>query len=77
MPAGKAFGEVTAKTDTSITVKNNVTGATTTFTTDADTQVKINGETQTLADVQVGDRGFVKFKTQVSGFLAKMINLFR
>ena len=77
LPKGKAYGEVTAKTATSITVKNSVTGTTQTFTTDPDTNVKINGETKTTADVQVGDKGFVKFKTKISGMFAKVVNLFR
>ncbi len=74
---GKAYGEVTAKTDTSITIKNSVTGATQTFTTDSNTQVNVNGEAKTMTDVQVGDKGFVKFKNQVSGMFAKVVNLFR
>ncbi|HEX9502716.1 MAG TPA: hypothetical protein VF974_00120 [Patescibacteria group bacterium] len=77
LPKGKVYGAVTAKTGNSITVKNGVTGAMQTLTTDADTKVKINGETKTVADIQVGDRGFVKFKTTLAGFLAKIINLFR
>lgn len=77
LPKGKVFGEVTAKTDTSVTIKNNVTGVTQTITTDADTDVRINGEEKTLADVQVGDRGFVKFKATLAGMIAKVINLFR
>jgi hypothetical protein len=73
----KAMGSVTAKTDTSITIKNAVTGDTKTITTDANTSVKINGETKALADVQVGDRGWVKFKTVGTTLIAKIVNLFR
>jgi hypothetical protein len=76
-PKGKVYGEVTAKTDTSITIKNNVTGTTQTFTTDANTKVNIDGEAKTQTDVKVGDKGFVKFKTTLSGMVAKVINLFR
>lgn len=77
LPRGKAFGEVTAKTDTSITVKNNVTGVSQTFTTNGDTKVNIDGEAKTTVDIQVGDRGFVKFRTEISGVIAKFIALFR
>jgi hypothetical protein len=76
-PKGKAYGEVTAKTDTSITIKNSVTGTTQTFTTNSDTEVKVNSESKTITDVQVGDKGFVKFKATLSGMVAKVINLFR
>jgi cytoskeletal protein CcmA (bactofilin family) len=77
LPKGKVFGEVTAKTATSVTMKNSVTGVTTTINTDADTKVNINGEAKTVADVQVGDKGFVKFKTKLAGMFAKVVNLFR
>jgi hypothetical protein len=73
----KAMGEVTAKTDNSITVKNSLTGDTKTITTDANTKVSINGEAKTVADVKVGDSGWVKFKTVGSTFVAKIVNLFR
>ena len=76
-PKGKAYGEVTAKTDTSITVKNTVTGTTQTFTTDADTKVNINGEAKVATDINIGDKGVVKFKTRLAGLFAKVINLFR
>lgn len=76
-PKGKAYGEVTAKTDTSITVKNSVTGTTQTFTTNSDTKVNINGEAKTTSDIKVGDSGFVRFKTTLTGVVAKIINLFR
>jgi hypothetical protein len=73
----KAFGSVTAKTADSITVTNSLTGVSQTFMTNGDTKVNINGEVKTLADVQVGDRGWVKFKTEVSALIAKFIALFR
>ncbi len=72
-----AFGTVTAKTANSITITNSKTGVSQTFTTDSDTDVKINGDTAAVTDVQVGDKGFVKFKSSVSGFFAKVVNLFR
>ncbi|MDP3741588.1 MAG: DUF5666 domain-containing protein [bacterium] len=74
---GKAYGQVTATTSNSITIKNAVTGVSSTFTTSADTKVSVNGESQTTADIQVGDKGFVKFKSEVSGLFAKFIALFR
>ncbi len=76
-PHGKIMGTVTAKTDTSVTVKNTVTGETKTVTVDADSKVEINGETKAIADVQVGDKGVVKFKNKVGTLVAKVINLFR
>src|SRR3989338_6571023 len=72
-----ALGEVTAKTDTSITLKNNITGESKTVTTNDDTKVVLNGEVKTMADVQVGDKGMVKFKAVVDSFVAKVIRLFR
>jgi hypothetical protein len=78
MPHGsKAMGSITAKTNNSVTIKNNSTGVVQTFTTDGDTKVNINGESKTMADIQVGDKGFVKFRSSVSGFVAKVISLFR
>jgi hypothetical protein len=73
----KVFGEVTAKTDTSITVKNNVTGVEKILTVNPDTKVSINGEAKTSADIQVGDKGVVKFKAMLDSFVATMIRLFR
>jgi hypothetical protein len=71
------FGEVTAKTSNTVTIKNNVTGTTTTVPVDSNTKVNINGETKTLADVQVGDRGMVKVKTVLTTMVTKFLNLFR
>lgn len=73
----KVFGEVTAKTDTSVTVKNNVTNTEKTITVNPDTKVTINGETKTTADIQVGDKGVVKFKAMVDSLVASVIRLFR
>ncbi|MBI4049369.1 MAG: hypothetical protein HY395_00935 [Candidatus Doudnabacteria bacterium] len=72
-----AFGEVTAVTDNSVTIKNNVTGETKTLTTNDDTKVMVNGEAKTTSDIQVGDRGLVKFKAMLDTFVATMIRLFR
>lgn len=76
-PSTKASGKVTAKTDNSITITNALTGASQTVTADSDTKVMINGETKTLADVAVGDSGWVKFKNQTGVLIAKFIGLFR
>lgn len=73
----RAFGEVTAKTDNSITIKNNVTGDVKTLTVNPDTKVMVNGEAKTAADIQVGDRGMVKFKAMLDSFVATVIKLFR
>jgi hypothetical protein len=77
----KAFGEVTAKTTTdgvtSVTVKNNVTGITQSVTVDENTKVVINGETKAVADIAVGDRGWVKFRDQAGTMIAKIFSLFR
>lgn len=72
-----AFGEVTAKTDGSVTVKNSVTGEVTTVAIDSNTKVMINGETKSAADIQVGDKGSVRMKGLLSTFVAKVIKLFR
>lgn len=71
------FGEVTAKTDNSVTLKNNVTGETKTVLINPDTQIKINGEAKTAADIQVGDRGFAKLRLIADQLIAKVIRLFR
>ena len=73
----KAFGEITAKTDTSVTIKNNVTGESKTLVTNPDTKVTINGEANTTADIQVGDSGVIKFKAMLDSFVASVIKLFR
>jgi hypothetical protein len=74
---GAIAGQVTAKTDNSVTIKNNVTGETKTVATDDDSKISINGEEKAVADIEVGDRGFVKFKKTVDGLVAKFIGLFR
>lgn len=73
----KAAGKVTAKTDTSVTITNGLTNEAKTITTDADTKVVINGEVKALSDIQVGDSGWVKFKTVGSNLVAKVFRLFR
>lgn len=73
----KAFGTVTAKTDTSLTIKNSVSGTEKTVTINPDTKVSVNGEVTTAADIQVGDKGVVKFKAALDAFVATMIRLFR
>ncbi len=70
-------GEVTAKTDDSVTIKNNVTGVVTTVAIDDNTKVSVNGEAKTFADVQVGDKGFVKIKAVLGSVVAKFMTLFR
>jgi hypothetical protein len=78
VPAKKSYGKVTAVTDTAITIQNNTTGTTQTFTVDGDTKVAINGETKTISDVQVGDVGVVKSQSKGNVSLwAKFLNLFR
>lgn len=73
----KALGTVTAKTDTSVTIKNSVSGTEKTVTIDPNTKVQINGEVKTSADIQVGDKGVVKFKAMLDKFVAVVIKLFR
>ncbi len=78
IPAKKSYGKVTAVSDTSITIQNNTTGTTQTFTVDGDTKVAINGETKTVSDIQVGDAGVVKSQSKGNISLwAKFLNLFR
>lgn len=73
----KVAGEVTAKTDTSITIKNNVSGQATTVPVNDETKVQVNGEAKTMADVQVGDKGVVKLKSVLNVMTAKFVHLFR
>jgi len=75
--AKKAYGKVTAKTGTSVTIQNNQTGRSQTFTVDGDTKVAINGEAKTIADINVGDAGMVKFKSLGASLWAKIVTLFR
>src|SRR3989344_7512420 len=77
IPAKKAYGKVTAKTGTSVTIQNNQTGRSQTFTVDGDTKVAINGEAKTIADINVGDAGMVKFKSLGASLWAKIVTLFR
>jgi hypothetical protein len=72
-----AVGKVTAKTADSITITNTLTNTTKTITTDADTKVKIDGEVKTIADINVGDSGWIRFKTVGTSMIAKAIHLFR
>ncbi|MBX4204869.1 MAG: hypothetical protein KW788_01615 [Candidatus Doudnabacteria bacterium] len=71
------MGKVTAKTGNSITITNTLTNTSKTITTNTDTTVKIDGETKTLADINVGDSGWIKFKTMGTDLIAKVIHLFR
>src|SRR5690606_3310748 len=73
----KVMGEITAVTDTSVTVKNNITGEEKMVALEPDTKVKINGEVATAADIEVGDKGWVKLKNNVNVVVAKFISLFR
>jgi hypothetical protein len=73
----KVTGEVTAKTNTSITIKNNVSGQTTTVPVNDETKVQINGEAKTMADVQMGDKGVIKLKSVLNVMTAKFVHLFR
>ncbi|HEV8601724.1 MAG TPA: DUF5666 domain-containing protein [Patescibacteria group bacterium] len=70
-----AFGEVTAVTDNSVTIKNKA-GVSSTFTVNADTKVKVNDETAAIADVHTGDHIMLRFKTVVDKIVATMIRLF-
>ena len=77
IPAKKTYGKVTAKTDTSVTILNNATGTSQTFTVDGDSKIAINGEAKTIADINVGDAGVVKSKAKGDSLWAKIIRLFR
>jgi len=73
----KVMGQVTAVTETSVTVKNNVTGEEKIVALEPDTKVMVNGEVSTAADIEVGDKGWIKLKANVSTAVAKFISLFR
>ena len=75
--SNKAIGQVTAVTDNSVTIKNSLTGVTQTITTDANTKVNIDGQSKAVSDVQVGDSGWIRFKTMGTTLVAKFIHLFR
>lgn len=77
IPAKKSYGKVTAKTDTSVTIQNNQTGTSQTFTVDGDTKIAINGEAKTITDINVGDAGMVKSKSDGTSLWAKIVMLFR
>jgi len=76
-PANKAYGKVTAKSDSSISVQNTVTGAVLTFNIDGSSKITINGEAKTLADVNVGDAGKVKYTNSNGSLWARILSLFR
>lgn len=76
-PQVMAFGKVTAKTDNSVTITNSTTGLSQTVAVNGDTNVAINGQEAALADISVGDVGWVKFKNVAGDFVAKFIRLFR
>jgi hypothetical protein len=75
-PKSRSFGEVTAKTDNTVTIKNNATGESKTVELNPETQISINGEAKTAADIQVGDKGFVKYRV-AADLVAKVVKLFR
>lgn len=76
-PKVKASGEITAISGNFVTITNGLTGVSQTVTTNDDTKVMINGESKTVADIQVGDSGWVKFKNEAGVLIAKFFNLFR
>jgi Domain of unknown function (DUF5666) len=59
-------GTITAKTDSSITVKAT-TGSTATYTVNATSQIEVNGQNASLSDVKVGDSVFVHVYPSASG----------
>lgn len=71
------FGSVSAVTPTSVTITNAKTGTSQTITTNSDTKVMVNGTAATTSDIQVGDHGFVRIVNDVTGFIAKLIAIFR
>ena len=72
-----AMGQVTAKTDNSVTITNSTTGQSQTVAVNGDTNIAINGQEAGLADISVGDVGWVKFKNVAGDLVAKIIRLFR
>lgn len=75
--SGKILGKVTAVSGNTITITNGLTSESKTVTTDANTKVTIDGQTKAASDVQVGDSGWIKFKTIGTTIVAKIIRLFR
>lgn len=70
-------GKVNANTNGTVTITNGLTSVAKTITTDANTKVVIDGQVKTVADIQVGDSGWVKFKTVGTTLVAKVFHLFR
>jgi hypothetical protein len=73
----KVMGEVTAVTDTSITIKNSLTGDIKTLITEPDTKITIDGQIKDPASIKVGDSGWVKIKAVGTTLVAKFAHLFR
>ena len=72
-----AVGKVTATTANSVTITNTLTNTSQTIPTDPNTQVKIDGQAKTVSDINVGDSGWIRFKTEGANLIAKIIHLFR
>jgi hypothetical protein len=73
----RVFGEITAVSDESITVKNSRTGESQIIELNSDTKIKINGENSEAGDIQEGDKVMVKIKATVDSWIAKAISIFR
>ena len=73
----KVVGSVTAVTANSITITNSLTGVSQTITTNADTKVNIDGQTKSVADVKVGDSGWIRIRHIGTTIVAKFAHLFR
>jgi hypothetical protein len=73
----KVVGAVTAVTANSITITNSLTGTSQIITTDANTKVNVDGQTKAVADVQVGDKGWIRIKHIGATLIAKFAHLFR
>jgi hypothetical protein len=59
-------GTITAKTDSSITVRST-SGSTATYAVNATSQIEVNGNNASLSDVKVGDSVFVHVYPSASG----------
>ena len=68
-----AIGQVTAITSTSITVDNQRTGNSTTYSIDGTTAISNNGQSATASDVQAGDTVLISTASSTSTVATRIV----
>jgi|GEM_PF-4613716 len=71
------YGEVTAVSDDSVTIKDARTGETQTISLDSGAKVVVNGDKSSIDEIEVGDKGFVKVKSILGDIWGKVVRIFR